>query len=657
VWLHFNPFFKDGAKFGRCKLKKTDTDEICGEEIKASGGNTTGMKNHLKIHGITSKSAPKRPLEPSLQPLISIALKRRTLPEIVARAAVVDNISLASIPTSEAVICQARTFGYSLPNHFNTIRKLLMEFYQTAVDEYKDRFAALKEQNVRFSITTDGWTNTLSSSRMLNVSLRCKSQCFKLGLESYSGSIDAFIYADLVKKKLSKFGLDLSRDIISSTQDGESMMRKYGSIIEPESQLCLNHGFHLAVRKSLYSPRKNFDFDLHDAADNEPLADDFEDENDNPSEEDLRDYGQIFESSSQFSIETESSESSEQLSLIDCLQDTLKNARKLSKYFRDSSVRNDRLQTFVQEGVGHRLKCLLDVETRWNSILKMCKRLVKLKKYILKFFDEYDISVSYASEDFFHNLQIIVNCLEPLEEAILMLSKHDSNLLAADGVIKFALSKLNDIDLGLSRCLVEAIRSNVIPRRSKKLVSLLKVLHHCSFEVLNESEPLEYSSKEDVIQLAEQLFSRLFQDSPVYEPVDKLTEDELFDVAFNEIENDSAQDEVSPVCPVTQPTDLKSFINAELQPVKSKQRKSDMKSEFELSIINGQLTSNLQSLHGALMAVDPTSTASEQSFSVASQCVTKVRNKMGDDLLDVLVFLKYYFKSKDSETMNKKQKV
>ena len=92
---------------------------------------------------------------------------------------------------------------------------------------------------------------------MLNVTLRTNNQTFKLGLQSINGSTDAYAYHDLVKEKLSVFGLDFNHDIVSSTHDGESMMAKYGRIAKPEFHLCLNHVFHLGVRKVIYPKRKN----------------------------------------------------------------------------------------------------------------------------------------------------------------------------------------------------------------------------------------------------------------------------------------------------------------------------------------------------------------------------------------------------------------
>ena len=87
---------------------------------------------------------------------------------------------------------------------------------------------------------------------------------------------------------------------------------------------------------------------------------------------------------------------------------------------------------------------------------------------------------------------------------------------------------------------------------------------------------------------------------------------------------------------------LTSFVEEETVPktniAKNSNGEVNLKGEFQLSIANGKLTSKLQQLHEALEVIDPTSTASEQAFSVASMFVTKIRNKTSDELLKVLVF-------------------
>ena len=59
-------------------------------------------------------------------------------------------------------------------------------------------------------------------------------------------------------------------------------------------------------------------------------------------------------------------------------------------------------------------------------------------------------------------------------------------------------------------------------------------------------------------------------------------------------------------------------------------------------------TKTIDNLYKALESMQPTSTDSERVFSVAGNFWPKLRSKLKFDLLDALVFLKYYFVKKSS---------
>ena len=245
----------------------------------------------------------------------------------------------------------------------------------------------------------------------------------------------------------------------------------------------------------------------------------------------------------------------------------------------------------------------------------------------------------------------IVACLEPLVKAIVLLSKHDSNLLVADAVIKFVFASLSRANTSLSNELLNSIKTEVIPRRNQDLVSLPKVLRHCSFDALKDQRVLKYSSKSRVIEIANRLYARLF---PIvqFELQTNSQQDEL-EVAM---ESDGFGVEIAASDAVDDgELQLTSFVEEETVPktniAKNSNGEVDLKGEFQLSVTNGKLTSNLQQLHDALEVIDPTSTASEQAFSVASMFVTKIRNKTNDELLNVLVFFKYFFKKRTQKKL------
>ena len=52
--------------------------------------------------------------------------------------------------------------------------------------------------------------------------------------------------------------------------------------------------------------------------------------------------------------------------------------------FRNSPLKNDRLQDFVKNEFSEELKLILDCKVRWNSLLAMIERFLKLKNCISK---------------------------------------------------------------------------------------------------------------------------------------------------------------------------------------------------------------------------------------------------------------------------------
>jgi len=70
-----------------------------------------------------------------------------------------------------------------------------------------------------------------------------------------------------------------------------------------------------------------------------------------------------------------------------------------------------------------------------------------------------------------------------------------------------------------------------------------------------------------------------------------------------------------------------------------------LKKEFQIFKSTGNRTENLEKLCNALDRIQPTSTESERTFSVAGNFLSKLRCKLSDKSLSALVFLKYYFKN------------
>lgn len=130
---------------------------------------------------------------------------------------------------------------------------------------------------------------------------------------------------------------------------------------------------------------------------------------------------------------------------------------------------------------------------------------------------------------------------------------------------------------------------------------------------------LEYSSKRDIKKTAEILIARLFG-------ADLVEHDAVEPERSTNFNIDSGMDQY-----------MKSCL---------KRPKSSLDKEFSLLESTKTRTTPLENLLLALMSLKPTSTVCEQAFSTASSFKTKSRNRMSPEKLNILVWLKYYFKSK-----------
>ena len=136
-----------------------------------------------------------------------------------------------------------------------TVRSYVSSYANEKRQELAQKFMELKASGSRFSMTSDEWTST-SATRYLNIVLKASDEHHNLGLERIRGKADAQNILDTLLKLLSKFGIHLSKDIISCTFDGAAVMLKMGREISPFALICHAHGLHLAVTDVLYKNDK-----------------------------------------------------------------------------------------------------------------------------------------------------------------------------------------------------------------------------------------------------------------------------------------------------------------------------------------------------------------------------------------------------------------
>lgn len=78
---------------------------------------------------------------------------------------------------------------------------------------------------------------------------------------------------------------------------------------------------------------------------------------------------------------------------------------------------------------------------------------------------------------------------------------------------------------------------------------------------------------------------------------------------------------------------------------KTENLEAQIKNEMDTFQKSGQRGTNLQLAFDFLSTIPPTSVESERCFSSAGLIVTKFRSAMGDDTIDNIIFLRYFFKN------------
>lgn len=597
VWDHFTRLNADSALCTKC-----------GETRVCKGGSTKGLINHLQTHKISiiddnedlsTSEPPKKVQKTATTPSVFQYLQRESLPEIISKFAAVDGFSLHAIVNSEGISCHIKSRNYNPPKSASTAAALINEFHIEVESETIQELGALMDEGERLSVSVDDWTDC-QMRKFKNVTVHTRKKNFILGLTRVIGSSNAEDTAKKVKEVLIHFKIDPEKHLVASCNDGAAVMVKYGKLIEALCQLCYNHAIHNSVVEVFFKKKdqKEVDYEIEEDTDDYSFEEDEEES-----------YDDAFYDI----LDVDSFEP------VDDIKDTLKETRKIVSFFRKSSIRKDILTKNTKEEFGKSLNLILDCKTRWSSTLNMVQRFVKIEKSLNKSLLE--LGQPQVSESHFKSLREIYDVLHPAKMVITELSKDDSTLLTAEGSINFLFEKLDSNKSPLASKLKATLEEKLLNRRNKPLVSLLYFLHNGFYA--KKSTYLEYSSKEEVKSFAESIYGRLFP-----------------------VENVQPEEETQSTTSVEPQTDaelLKLSINNVLEPkrtIKSKSIKTEMNS-FEN--IGGHRSDRLEKLFNALLTIKPTSTSSERVFSIAGSICSKIRNRMSDQLLSQLVFLRYYF--------------
>lgn len=579
------------------------------------------MISHLKrIHAVNLPKKPETIENRSQQtlkfPRVNIDQK---YDEVICKLATLDNLSFNQIVTSTYIQqCLKKDF-YKSPTTHRTIKNIVIKVYNQKVTELKDYFHTETDQ--KYCATFDEWTS-MANRRYIGLTIFGKKP-FNLGMIHIQGSCTAVRLGQMVDDKLGQFGLSMEKSIVVNTYDGSAVNRKLGRLTNTDEQVCMVHGLHLAVINTLYTFPPNAsggsDSNMNDIVN--LLFGNQNNQNSNDSD------------SEDVSSESDNSEDeqdhSETLIVKQAeIRETISNVRKVVKFFRDSPLRSEALQKEIKRLGAKPLKLKLDVKTRWDSMFDMLFR-----------FNELLPSIRKCLRDLGHNqllqnineplIQHLIAILEPIKSTNSVLKNDGNDLVATDTALEWLLGKLNSFDTPIAISLFNAVKFRIEERRNVKLSSIAMYLNDpTDYEDLVNRSLLEYSSKSEIHEESYKLLQRLYN-SPT--EVGHQAED---------------TDATSPQASTSYSDTLQNAIAKakKPKPVKKTARGlTGLIEEFESFEKKNEQSTDIKKLKCCLECVRTVSIAPERTFSLAANFVTGKRNRLGDDTLDALIFLKYYF--------------
>lgn len=477
-------------------------------------------------------------------------------------------------------------------------------------------------ESARFSLSVDEWTS-LKCRRYFNICIHHTDDTFyNLGLVYIPGKCGAKETKEIVEKRLQEFGLCFEQDIVAVTSDGPNVMVKFGRESPTEMVLCLNHAIHLSVIATFCKRETDenvIDMSMDQDLNQNQISSDEESEDDADCIDDC-----VLESAS-----------TENVGYIQNIQQALTETRALVTLFRKSPLKNITLQKYVKEEFGHELQLLLDVRTRWNSMMQMIERFLKLKNAIKKALIDLNMSEKWNDANT-SILESLLNILHPVKLSVEALSRKDATILTAEAIIDVLINKLRSMENDLARQFVEHLIGKITERRNVNLISLVKYLHN-PIAYNNENERIfQRCNKTTLIKYTEELYNRLYPNS-------NSSSTEVSDIANQDNEEDlKLDDELFEL-------QLKKAIQTAETSDKTSHThitRNLIKKEFQLFESTGQRTPTLEKMYKAVMTVKPTSTENERVFSLSGNIVSKIRNRLSDDAVNALVFLKAYFMRK-----------
>lgn len=122
---------------------------------------------------------------------------------------------------------------------------------------------------------------------------------------------------------------------------------------------------------------------------------------------------------------------------------------------------------------------ILDVKTRWNSLLHMLQRFFELSSCVQKVLIDFKVRELELEDAELEIIKNIVDVLKPMEIIVLEICKRDATILTAAEAFDFAIEEIGILKFygnSIADQLIECIRKRVAQRERTDLLLTLRYL-------------------------------------------------------------------------------------------------------------------------------------------------------------------------------------
>ncbi|XP_003741470.1 uncharacterized protein LOC100908354 [Galendromus occidentalis] len=392
------------------------------------------------------------------------------------------------------------------PKSHSSLRVLLSEEATRVRNDLMTTLQQIREKGMKFSMSFDEAT-LIGTDRYLTVNLHHSDKIFgcsnitPLGLIRVKERATGEYLRDVICHRLSSF--ELSRnDIVAAVTDGASNVLKAVDLIGVHRQKCFAHGLDLVIRKAVYGAQAAaFDVAILTDGDDRSISrvDSGDDSPEDSDRSDAEDTGNSDDDDER--VETLNSVT---------LGEALRRLRAVARDFRRKTAMMDEVRKITErdEYNGRSLCVKIDCKTRWYSTLEMIERAIEILPAINNVLSRYGTPLSPSEAV---ALERIRNILSPFKRAILALCKNEATLFHADRVFSLLMKDLDEMNVELSRILLESLKGEIRKRRTIHS-SILAVLENYEYDFSLELEVGQERLSDDEIldNLADILDAREF---------------------------------------------------------------------------------------------------------------------------------------------------